>query len=140
MAFSHMPPDASGRNFAVLEPLWTRSDAASVWSHATGRVRSQLHRSGTSMYSTGLCCPTSSRFVADVRSLLLTPVCQASIGASGCFLPTSDPASGCPDCRATGPASGHPDCRATSVLSPLRACFFAILRMAWFLSSCLDFA
>ena len=33
-----------------------------VWSSSTGRVRSQLRRSGTSLYSTGLYCPTSVRF------------------------------------------------------------------------------
>ena len=42
--------------------------AASVRSHAIGRVRSHFRRSRTSLYSTGLCCPTSGRSAASVRS------------------------------------------------------------------------
>ena len=79
----------------------------------TGCVRSQFHAPGTSLYSIGRC-----------------------VSASGRLPPASGPRVRSPVCRATGPASG----RASSVRSPLRARFFAILRTAWFLSSCLDFA
>ena len=88
-----------------------RSDAASVRSPATGRVRSQFRALGTSLYSIGRCVSTSGRLP-----------------------PASGPCVRSPICRATGPVSG----RASSVRSPLRARFFAILRTAWFLSSCLD--
>ena len=67
-----------------------RSDAASVRSPATGRVRSQLRAPGTSLYSIGRCVP-----------------------ASGRFPPASDPCVRSPVYRATGPASG----RASSIRS-----------------------
>ena len=83
----HWESSRWGRNpaFLLLTGCWNRpdrtrpvvltvgaainwSDAASVRSPATWCVRSQFCRSGTSLYSTGLCCPTSGRSAASVRS------------------------------------------------------------------------
>ena len=61
-----------------------QSDAASVRSPATGRVRSQFRAPGTSLYSIGRC-----------------------VSASGRLPPVSSPCVRSPVCRATGPASGR---------------------------------
>ena len=59
----------------------------SVWSHATGRVRSQFRRSRTSLYSIGRCSPMSDRFAGSVRSVLnvLPVMMDSTIGVSGHF-------------------------------------------------------
>ena len=94
-----------------------RSDTASIRSPGTRRVRSQFRAPGTSLYSIGRCVSTSGRLP-----------------------PASGPRVRSPVCRATGPASGRASSVRSSVRSPLRARFFAILRTAWFQSSCLEFA
>ena len=109
-------PDRTRPVVPTIRATINWSNATSVRSHATGRVQSQFHRSGTFLYLIGCYSPASSRSVASVRSRLLLPSLLIR-------------------------ASGH--C-ATSVWSSVRsllwACFFAILHMSWFLSLCLDFA
>ena len=117
MASDQMPPDASDRNCVALEPLWTQSDAA---LRASGRlvcyVRSRWKH-----------CRDNEQCHRSVRSLLRSASGQCLIiAADACCCLAPDQT--CPVThRAT---SGH----------LCRAHFFAILRPAWFQSSCLDFA
>ena len=55
-------PDQTCLVVPTVRAVINWSDAASIRSHATGRVRSQFRRSRTSLYSIGRCCPASGRF------------------------------------------------------------------------------
>ena len=114
MASDHMLPHTSSRNCAALEPLWTRSDATVP---ASGR-------SPSSVRSVLSYCRNSEHCHRRVRSLESSaPVATAD---ACCFLASLD--------------RTHPVAIRTASDHLCEARFFVILCLAWFLSSCLDFA
>ena len=114
MASGHMPPDASGRNFAALEPLYTRSDVAvPAFDRLVASVRSVL----SYCHDSEQCHRrVQSLLVLSVRSLLLTPAVAEHLDRM-CLVAIRTTSSDLYEDR-----------------------FFVILRLAWFLSSCLDYA
>ena len=111
---SHYRSDASGRDVAALEPLWTRSDAA-------------VPASGRSSVSVRSVLNVLPRWwtVSSSRPVTFSP--QRPVAVADAF-----------SCRATDRTRPVPIRAAKGHLCEAR--FFAILRPAYFLSSCLDFA